>query len=88
LEIAMKHLALAALIAVVATTAYAQQPAPATCKAQATDKKLAGAALNSFMTKCAKDATAACVKSATEKKLAGAARTSHVKKCVGDKTGA
>jgi hypothetical protein len=80
----MKHLALAALIAVVATTAYAQQPAPATCKVQATEKKLAGAALKSFMTKCEKDATAACTKSAADKKLAGAAKTSHVKKCMDD----
>ena len=78
---------MAALIAVVATTAYAQQPAPATCKAQATEKKLAGAALKSFMTKCEKDATTACSKSATDKKLAGAAKTSHVKKCVGDTVG-
>ena len=53
MEITMKHLALAALIAVVATTAYAQQPAPATCKAQATEKKLAGLARSAFMKKCA-----------------------------------
>ena len=31
-------------------------PAFASCKSEATDKKLAGAALNSFMTKCEKDA--------------------------------
>jgi hypothetical protein len=67
-------------------------PAPATapaasCKMQATDKKLAGAALNSFMTKCEKDATAACDKAAADKKLAGAAKTSFTKKCVTDATG-
>ena len=54
---------------------------------QAADKKLAGAAQKSFMTKCEKDAKAACDKSAAEKKLAGAAKTSHVKKCVGDAVG-
>lgn len=83
----MRHLALAALIALGATSVYAQQPAPATCTAQAAEKKLAGAALKSFMTKCEKDVTAACGKSAADKKLAGAAKTSHVKKCVGDAVG-
>ena len=62
-------------------------PAFATCKSDAADKKLAGAALKSFMTKCEKDAKAACDKSAADKKLAGAAKTSHVKKCVGDAVG-
>ena len=59
----------------------------ATCKSQAADKKLAGAALKSFMTKCEKDSTAACDTSATEKKLSGAARTSFTKKCVNDAVG-
>lgn len=84
----MKHIALAVLIALGATAAYAQQPQAGTCSAQATEKKLAGAALKSFMTKCEKDATTACNKSAGDKKLAGAAKTSHVKKCVGDAVGA
>jgi len=59
----------------------------ATCAKNADDKKLAGAARNSFMKKCEKDAGAkamanpACEKSADEKKLAGAARKSHIKKC-------
>ena len=59
----------------------------ATCKSQATDKKLAGAALKSFMTKCQKDSKANCDTSATEKKLSGAARTSFTKKCVNDAVG-
>jgi hypothetical protein len=58
-----------------------------TCKEQATTKKLAGAALNSFMTKCEKDASASCDKAAADKKLAGAAKTSFTKKCVTDATG-
>jgi hypothetical protein len=58
-----------------------------TCKSQATEKKLAGAALKSFMTKCEKDSKATCDASATEKKLSGAARTSFTKKCVNDAVG-
>ena len=54
----------------------------------ATDKKLAGAALTSFMTKCQKDAQASCDTAAHEKKLNGAAKTSFTKKCVKDATGA
>jgi len=60
------------------------------CEAQATEKKLAGAAKTSFMKKCEKDATDAAKKScdaqATEKKLAGAAKNSFTKKCVTDAT--
>lgn len=82
----MRYLAVVAMLVVAATAAGAQTPG-ATCKAQAEQKKLAGAALKSFMTKCEKDASAACGKSAADKKLAGAAKTSHVKKCVSDAVG-
>lgn len=58
-----------------------------TCKTKAADKKLAGAALTSFLTKCEKDATATCDTSAATKKLAGAAKTSFTKKCVSDAVG-
>jgi psiF repeat len=61
--------------------------ADATCAARAAEKKLAGAAKTSFMTKCQSDATATCEAAATEKKLSGAARTSFVKKCVSDAVG-
>ena len=53
----------------------------------AADKKLAGAAMNSFMKKCETDAKKACDTSAAEKKLAGAAKTSFTKKCVTDAVG-
>ena len=53
----------------------------ATCAAKAADKKLAGAAKNSFVKKCAEDAQKACEATAAEKKLAGAAKNSFVKKC-------
>jgi hypothetical protein len=59
-----------------------------TCTATAKDKKLAGAALHSFMTKCERDATTKCNGDAKDKKLHGAANTSFVKKCVSDAKGA
>jgi hypothetical protein len=62
--------------------------ADGTCKSNAMDKKLAGAAMNSFMTKCTKDAAATCDATAATKKLSGAAKTSFTKKCVSDATGA
>ena len=59
-----------------------------TCAAQAAEKKLAGAAKNSFVKKCEKDAKgpamAACEGQAADKKLAGAAKNSFVTKCVKD----
>jgi hypothetical protein len=65
--------------------------ADAACEAKATEKKLAGAAKNSFMKKCEKEtaapsggAGADCQAKATEKKLAGAAKNSFVKKCTAD----
>jgi hypothetical protein len=60
----------------------------ATCTATSKDKKLAGAALKSFMTKCEKDAKTKCMADAKGKKLHGAAETSFTKKCVKDSTGA
>ena len=86
----MLRLATVAAIALFATNAVlAANPA---CEAQATEKKLSGAAKNSFVTKCEKDATAAATKTcdaqAAEKKLSGAAKTSFTKKCVTDATGA
>lgn len=67
--------------------AFAQVPA-STCKGQATEKKLAGAALNSFMKKCETDAQKACDTTAADRKLAGAAKASFTKKCVTDAVGA
>jgi hypothetical protein len=62
-------------------------PAFATCKSDATDKKLAGAALKSFMTKCERDAATTCEADSKSKNLAGAAKASHMKKCVADAVG-
>ena len=81
----MKALILAAVLGLIAGSAFAQSPS---CKANAGDKKLAGAALNSFMKKCESDAQKSCDAQAAEKKLAGAAKTSFTKKCVKDSVGA
>jgi uncharacterized protein YdbL (DUF1318 family) len=77
-----------------ALTAMSPSAFAATCEVQATDKKLTGAAKNSFVQKCEKDAAAAlaaatstCEAQATEKKLAGAAKNSFTKKCIKDATG-
>ena len=77
----MKPILLAAVLSLVVTGAHA------TCKGDAADKKLAGAALKSFMTKCQKDANTKCESDSNDKKLAGAARKSHMKKCVTDEVG-
>jgi hypothetical protein len=77
----MKAILLAGALSLVVTSAHA------TCKSDAADKKLAGAALKSFMTKCAKDAKSKCEADSNDKKLAGAARKSHMKKCVTDEVG-
>jgi hypothetical protein len=75
-----KTLALVALalgLAAAPVLAYAEDA----CTTQATDKKLAGAAKTSFMTKCERSA---CESQAKDKNLHGAAMTSFVKKCTKD----
>ena len=68
---------LALCLAGAPTLAFAEDA----CMTQSMDKKLAGAAKTSFMTKCEKDA---CMAQAKDKNLHGAAETSFVKKCVKD----
>jgi hypothetical protein len=81
----MKPMLLAALLSIFAATAFAQNAT--SCKTRATENKYAGAALNSFMTKCEKVATASCEKQAAEKNYHGAAKTSFTKKCVSTAVG-
>ena len=69
---------------VLASSAFAQD---ATCAGTAAERKLAGAAKNSFMKKCEKDAADKCEIASKEKKLAGAAKSSFSKKCVKDAVG-
>ncbi len=66
-------------------SAYAEETSP--CASRAAEKKLAGAALKSFMTKCERDAKSTCDSTANDKKLHGAARTSFTTKCVKDAVG-
>jgi hypothetical protein len=80
----MRYLLLAALGVALAAVAQAQT---VNCKAAAAEKKLAGAALASFIKKCQSDARSACDASASEKKLSGAAKSSFTTKCVRDKVG-
>ena len=73
----MRRLALALMFtALAASSALADE----SCKAQASDKKLAGAALTSFMKKCDSDAASMC-------NTSGAAKDSFTKKCVKNATG-
>ena len=86
----MQKLIIAAIVAFfTANAAFAADD----CAAKATEKKLAGAAKNSFMKKCEKDAAAAtpqapsCADKAIDKNgkpLAGAAKNNFVKKCEKD----
>lgn len=82
----MRKILFGVLLSTFAVTAFAQD-ATTTCKTQAAGKKLAGAALNSFMTRCQRDAAASCDAKAAQKKLAGAAKASFTKKCVRDAVG-
>lgn len=80
----MKKLLALVAICFAASSVYAADD----CAARAAEKKLAGAAKNSFLKKCEADAkgpeVTACEVKAKEKKLAGAAKNSFVKKCATD----
>jgi hypothetical protein len=81
MEVDMKQLALAALLSFFALgSALAED----TCQSKAVGKDgkpLAGAAMKSFMTKCAKEACEPKAVDKNGKPLAGAAKTSFMKKC-------
>ena len=93
----MKTLMSLLVLALATSAGSAMADAAATCKTQAAEKKLHGAAQTSFVKKCVTDAGAAapaaaaasspeavCTAKAAEKKLHGAAKTSFTKKCVAD----
>ena len=88
----MKQLITAAVLCLAALSNVAMA-ADATCESKTADKKLAGAAKNSFVKKCEKDSAASapaaadsCTAKAADKKLAGAAKNSFIKKCEKDAT--
>ncbi len=78
------------IVAAIATLFITNTAFAASCADQAGEKKLAGAAKNSFMKKCEKDAAAAapsCADKAVSKDgkpLAGAAKAASIKKCEAD----
>ena len=87
----MRAISVSLICIAIAGAAYAQSPAKTprepSCTAEATTKKLAGAAKTSFMKKCETDSATACDAAAADKKLNGAAKTSFTKKCVSDSVG-
>ena len=74
--------------AVLAGAIHEARAEGATCNATVSEKKLAGAAKNSFLKKCQANAQAQCDSTAASKKLAGAAKNSFTKRCVADAVGA
>jgi hypothetical protein len=85
----MKCIAIAVVLSAFALSPALAQDAGAgdscSTKAVGSDgKKLAGAALKSFMTKCKKDACEPKAVDKNGKALAGAAKTSFMKKCETD----
>ena len=83
MESTMRYLVIVVCICAFGGSALAD----ASCTARAAEKKLAGAALTSFMKKCEEDAAAACDADSKSQKLSGAALDSHMKKCVADAVG-
>lgn len=57
------------------------------CNVAAAEKKLAGAAKQSFLKKCELDARAICESASKDQKLADASKTSFEKKCLKDAMG-
>jgi hypothetical protein len=80
----MREIIIAGALSLLSISALA---APPTCKGEASAKKLAGAALTSFMDKCGRDAKTSCEGAANDRKLSGAARTSFTNKCLSDTVG-
>jgi hypothetical protein len=82
-----KAFVLAAGLSLFATAFLPAQADADSCTTTAAGKKLAGAAMTSFMKKCQSDAAKTCDATAADKKLAGAAKSSFTKKCVSDAVG-
>ena len=81
----MKRIGLAALLMTFVLSSVAM--AESACHSQAIGKNgkpLAGAALNSFMTKCTREACEPKAIVKDGRQLAGASKTSFMKKCQGE----
>jgi hypothetical protein len=79
----MKSALFAVLALFVMNTAFAQSA----CETKAAEKKLNGAAKNSFVKKCEKDAREICENDDISKRTNGAAKEAHIKKCMKDTVG-
>src|SRR5262249_61182750 len=77
MERTMKALVLTTALLMTCGSAYADS-----CKVEAGNKKLAGAAMTSFMKRCETDAKTACAKSAAEKKQPGSRKKRLTTECV------
>jgi hypothetical protein len=81
----MKRIVFAAIVAVLAAgPALAEEASCATKAVDKNGKALAGAALNSFLKKCKREACEPKAVSAEGKPLAGAAKKSFMDKCEKD----
>jgi hypothetical protein len=83
MEINMKTILFAIAAIFVVNVSYAENA----CEMKAAEKKLNGAAKNSFIKKCEKDARAVCENDEISKRTNGAAKEAHIKKCVKDSLG-
>jgi hypothetical protein len=79
-ETILKTIVFALLTLFFVDSAFAQNA----CEMKAADKKLNGAAKNSFVKKCEKDVRSACESDDVSKRTSGAAKEAHIKKCVKD----
>jgi hypothetical protein len=79
----MKSIVFATATLMVFNIAFAEN----SCEVKAVDKKLNGAAKNSFIKKCEKDTRLACETDDISKRTNGAAKEAHIKKCVNDALG-
>jgi len=79
----MKSIVLAVATLFTVNIAYADN----SCEMKAAEKKLNGAAKNSFIKKCEKDARSVCENDEISKRTNGAAKEAHIKKCVNDALG-
>jgi hypothetical protein len=79
----MKSIAIALFSLLAFNVSFAQNA----CETKAAEKKLNGAAKNSFVKKCEKDVRAVCENDDISKKTSGAAKEAHIKKCLKDNLG-
>lgn len=84
----MKSISALALACFVVAPVFAASPA---CAKRATEMKLSGASLVSFVRKCERDlassVTSTCERAAAGRRMAGAARNRYVKQCLRDNRG-